>query len=1018
MELGQAPMLRTTQALQRYLPEAAFKTPTDLIIIQKIISNESHIKNPENTDTNGVNGLINGTSYFQNEHQRLSSNLRVNQNYYRRNIKSTIASQRYENTRRASSTLLESETNKISADFETLSKGEGDLIKPSTGKLSISLAHQEDLLDPGCNEKSLIFSSCMLPGLEETNVALSKHLLMTKNQASYLLKRYSSFEKSQTQYESMDKVSRHLGVYCKRMTSNLGEFLGKVNQAEYIIRAYKVDEDKISFTEALDEDPENISKYISGCDTPDADTYDHPETGKRHIQTELLRLQKLREEVQFLSMDIVVAVQDLLFLSPQLYINSVLHNGPKEEQAAGENISTEICKSHESGEEIDPNLNKSRNIKYGREARGGLRETVLDSSVFSLDIPFKNSHQDANTNPSPYLDNTSLYTDSQHEQPTKAFDLDSKTHSVLVSHPFALFRPDSTERNTGFLSKLNQLTILLLRLDTTCLKLWLSVKYIFEICDKKTIETLLKCATPRNSVVKGGYRSTMNQNSHLSNSGGQFNMTQDAPLVFSNVELQRKHQPLLVNPKLDSKFSKPSGLNSNTFSTVRPASTKLSVQNNVSRMFSYKKIKNFVKNFKKPSKGTILSSKRESGLDPTSDTFGKKRSAFEMGRSISSRPSSISELQELTEDIYHNGLVFDSKKRVKCGTLENLVGYLTSDTMLDEDFISTFMLTFHAFISSPRFFNLLIDRYMISPPDNLQPDEMITWRERKLSVVRLKVINVFKTWLREYFEPRLEGDIEALNMLRTFASTVIVESYPRLAESLIVEIDIISSSTESRQSGLPANSSSLTEEEFSEYHQNAHIYSFYNFLNHKSSKYSLFEGARKNDNIVRQPISYIPENLDAAQRLIDSTPLSRLYKTWKLVPKPSIDSFSSLSTVVNPSKNFSEYRTSIQKISPPAIPYLGLVLSDLTFIEDGNSDYLGKDSHSSELLNFSKFESIASSIRAVLNFQSVSYMTKLTLAPDVISLFFNKLKSEVPISASHDNLMEQFLQTANKLEPK
>lgn len=69
-------------------------------------------------------------------------------------------------------------------------------------------------------------------------------------------------------------------------------------------------------------------------------------------------------------------------------------------------------------------------------------------------------------------------------------------------------------------------------------------------------------------------------------------------------------------------------------------------------------------------------------------------------------------------------------------------------------------------------------------------------------------------------------------------------------------------------------------------------------------------------------------------------------------------------------RNFVEYRENIHSVSPPCIPFLGIYLQDLTFIEDGNPDYLRK---SNNLINFAKRQKVAEVIRELKQFQSFAY---------------------------------------------
>lgn len=45
-----------------------------------------------------------------------------------------------------------------------------------------------------------------------------------------------------------------------------------------------------------------------------------------------------------------------------------------------------------------------------------------------------------------------------------------------------------------------------------------------------------------------------------------------------------------------------------------------------------------------------------------------------------------------------------------------------------------------------------------------------------------------------------------------------------------------------------------------------------------------------------------------------------------------------LETLMSPQKSFSNYRNALRACKPPAVPYLGVYLQDLTFIEDGNPE--------------------------------------------------------------------------------
>lgn len=70
-------------------------------------------------------------------------------------------------------------------------------------------------------------------------------------------------------------------------------------------------------------------------------------------------------------------------------------------------------------------------------------------------------------------------------------------------------------------------------------------------------------------------------------------------------------------------------------------------------------------------------------------------------------------------------------------------------------------------------------------------------------------------------------------------------------------------------------------------------------------------------------------------------------------------------------RNFTAYREMVHSVNPPCIPFLGIYLQDLTFIEDGNSDYLKRNTVS--LINFAKQQKSAEVIREIKQFQSPQY---------------------------------------------
>ncbi|BES93377.1 Guanine-nucleotide exchange factor c3g [Nesidiocoris tenuis] len=77
---------------------------------------------------------------------------------------------------------------------------------------------------------------------------------------------------------------------------------------------------------------------------------------------------------------------------------------------------------------------------------------------------------------------------------------------------------------------------------------------------------------------------------------------------------------------------------------------------------------------------------------------------------------------------------------------------------------------------------------------------------------------------------------------------------------------------------------------------------------------------------------------------LDSAPIRRL--EWQ---KHITEGLKEYCALIDSSSSFRAYRQALAETQPPCIPYIGLVLQDLTFVHIGNSDYLSEG-----VINFSK----------------------------------------------------------------
>ncbi|CAF0748514.1 unnamed protein product [Rotaria sordida] len=97
----------------------------------------------------------------------------------------------------------------------------------------------------------------------------------------------------------------------------------------------------------------------------------------------------------------------------------------------------------------------------------------------------------------------------------------------------------------------------------------------------------------------------------------------------------------------------------------------------------------------------------------------------------------------------------------------------------------------------------------------------------------------------------------------------------------------------------------------------------------------------------------------------------RLKQTWDRTSKQSKHVINKLQILVHSDGKFKNLRDTLTKVDPPCIPYLGLYLSDLTFIEESSQDISEK-----KLINFSKMRMKTHIISEVRRFQSTPFKIK------------------------------------------
>ncbi|KAM7383623.1 hypothetical protein PAMP_003258 [Pampus punctatissimus] len=92
---------------------------------------------------------------------------------------------------------------------------------------------------------------------------------------------------------------------------------------------------------------------------------------------------------------------------------------------------------------------------------------------------------------------------------------------------------------------------------------------------------------------------------------------------------------------------------------------------------------------------------------------------------------------------------------------------------------------------------------------------------------------------------------------------------------------------------------------------------------------------------------------------LNTAAVSRLSQTWEKIPGKFKKLFSELESITDPSLNHKAYRDSFKKMKVPKIPFLPLLLKDITFIHEGNKTF------HDNLVNFEKLHMIADTVRLI-----------------------------------------------------
>lgn len=352
------------------------------------------------------------------------------------------------------------------------------------------------------------------------------------------------------------------------------------------------------------------------------------------------------------------------------------------------------------------------------------------------------------------------------------------------------------------------------------------------------------------------------------------------------------------------------------------------------------------------------------------------------------------------------------------GTLAKLVQYLTSEKYADREFVEAFVVSHRGFVSDDVLMELLSVRYVVH--HSAEDLDWKTFKRTMLLPIRLRCVNVLKSWMTLCPED-FRGSSALVSRARAFIAKLDSASLTAKTVSRVLDKALLDT-TVGREFSLPPPPEPLLYEavqsqpstctfadahpeeiarqiamiEWSlwqairpqEFMNNAwvkpgkdekapHIIAMIKASNFRTNwvcseilKYSerKARALALNKFVAIAERSLAINNYNAVMEIyaaLQSAPIHRLRATWELLTPKAQETYDQLKKLWGAEGNWATLRETLRRVVPPCIPYLGFFLTDVTFINEGNPDFIP----GTRLINFSKWRTVAAVMKEVMRFQ-------------------------------------------------
>ena len=387
--------------------------------------------------------------------------------------------------------------------------------------------------------------------------------------------------------------------------------------------------------------------------------------------------------------------------------------------------------------------------------------------------------------------------------------------------------------------------------------------------------------------------------------------------------------------------------------------------------------------------------------------------------------------QDLDYDIVKVDEAEGSNDDVDYLTLKQLILWSTHENMRDTETMETLIMTHKQFCPSIVLLKELRNRFFVEPAYNIAQDtlKVIERGNRDRERKRLKVRKAIRDWMRHYWKEDFQDNFDGIRdelsewcqEMQTkapgLASKTIYREFSRLLKNgqndmsakddnvdwASVQIDDKFNFNESTHDELADQITLMDYRIFRQIRARECIGQAWKKKGNKENSPNILKMiAQLNRLVVFVQIQILQEKklrtrVKAIRKIIkmgerfrqsqnynslygvftalNSAPIQRLKDAWSRVHKDQKQAFENYRVIFSSELKYVNLRQICRNSVGPCIPYIGLFLQDLIFVDDGNIQHveLDKDSGKKNMINYKKYIRVADRIRSIQVYQTNGY---------------------------------------------